>query len=43
MPASPKSSGKWRPEDHADVRAMLTDFARALVADLPLAPPQAEA
>jgi DNA-binding MarR family transcriptional regulator len=29
---------RWRPEEHAEVRAMLADFARGLVSDLPLAP-----
>ena len=31
---------RWEPESHAEVRTMLTDFARSLVAALPEAPPQ---
>jgi hypothetical protein len=29
---------RWSPEDHAEVRTMLTAHARALVEDIPVAP-----
>jgi EmrB/QacA subfamily drug resistance transporter len=30
---------RWSPDDHDEARAMLTNFARDLIAELPLAPP----